>query len=743
MFTLYTSNIIGQTSNCLYPKQVEVNSADDLKLASSHDFVCAKYKNSYRNESNFLESNCLPVDCDNDHSESHVEWVTPNDVARAFPGVAFAVHYSRHNNLEKDGKPPRPRFHILFPIAVETSPKAYKDMKTRVQKYFPYFDTNALDAARFFFGTQDPKVEWYEGDLNLTEFFYFQQQNQETIQQGNRNNHMSQFAGRVLKRLGKCDEAKKAFIEESKKCDPPLDREELQRIWKSALGFYNGVSKQDGYIPPEEYNANGWKFQPSDYSDVGQALVVAREHKEVLAYTDATDYLRFDGNRWLESKQLAVGLYEDFLDKQLKEADEVLESSKKALIDSGIDESIVNAGGRALEKEIGSSNMKAFIKFKSASAYHAFVMKHRLMKNISSVLTAAKPMLLKQISEFDAHEFLLNTPEGTVDLKTGDLNQHCSSDYLTKMTACPVNQKGKELWEDAVNKIFCGDQELIDYVQQIVGLSAIGKVFVEALVIAYGDGSNGKSTFWNTISRVLGDYSGVISADVLTVGCKRNPKPEMAELKGKRLVIAAELEEGVRLNTSIMKQLSSTDEVSAEKKYKDPFKFIPTYTVVLYTNYLPKVGATDDGTWRRLIVIPFNAKMGGKSDIKNYADYLVENAGSAVLSWIIEGAKKAIANNYILKAPKAVEDAIGKYRQNNDWLSSFLEECCEVDPTLQQKSGDLYQEYRNYCARTGEYTRSTTDFYSSLEIAGFTKRKTKNGAFVFGLQVKSEFLEES
>lgn len=742
MFTLCTSSIVGSTSNCRYPFVIDVENIEDLKQAATHDFVCAKYKNNYRNESNFLESNCLPLDCDNDHSDNPLEWITPEDIAEAFPGVAFAIHYSRHNQSEKDGKSPRPRFHVLFPIAVETNAKAYKEMKTKVQTFYPYFDTNALDAARFLFGTPDPQVEWHEGDLNLTEFFYFQQQNQETVAQGNRNNHMSQFAGRILKRLGNCDESKKAFIEESKKCDPPLGRDELNTIWKSALGFYRNISKQDGYIPPEEYN-NGWKYQPSDYSDVGQAMVLAREHKEVLAYTDATDYLRFDGNRWLESKQLAVGLYEDFLDKQLKEADEVLESSKKALVDSGIDESIVSSGGRTLEKLIDGTNMSAFIKFKSAMAYHTFVMKHRLMKNISSVLTAAKPMLLKQISEFDAHEFLLNTPDGTIDLKTGNLNQHCSSDYLTKMTACPVDQKGKELWEDAVNKIFCNDKELINYVQQIVGLSAIGKVFVEALVIAYGDGSNGKSTFWNTISRVLGDYSGVISADVLTVGCKRNPKPEMAELKGKRLVIAAELEEGVRLNTSIMKQLSSTDEVSAEKKYKDPFKFIPTYTVILYTNHLPKVGATDDGTWRRLIVIPFNAKMTGKSDIKNYADYLVENAGGAVLSWIIEGARKAISNDYILTAPKAVEDAIGKYRQNNDWLSEFLDECCEVSPSFSEKAGDLYQEYRNFCARTGEFCRRNSDFYSSLENAGFLRKRRNIGVIVNGLKLKSDFLEEN
>ena len=215
----------------------------------------------------------------------------------------------------------------------------------------------------------------------------------------------------------------------------------------------------------------------------------------------------------------------------------------------------------------------------------------------------------------------------------------------------------------------------------------------------------------------------------------------MAELKGKRLVIAAELEEGMRLNTSIVKQLCSTDEISAEKKYKDPFKYVPTHTLVLYTNHLPRVGANDDGTWRRLIVIPFNAKIRGKSDIKNYAEYLVDNAGGAILAWIIEGAKKVIMNNFKPPVPAVVSEAIRQYRENNDWLSIFIEDSCEVDKTYTQKSGEFYQEYRAYCSRNGEYVRSTTDFYAGLETAGFTRKKTKAGIMITGIRLKSEFLE--
>jgi P4 family phage/plasmid primase-like protien len=342
----------------------------------------------------------------------------------------------------------------------------------------------------------------------------------------------------------------------------------------------------------------------------------------------------------------------------------------------------------------------------------------------------------------DVNEFLLNTPSATYDLRTGATQDHNAEDYITKQTECDPCSDNEQLWLDALNTIFVGDQELIDYVQMIVGLAAIGKVYVEALIISYGEGRNGKSTFWNVISRVLGNYSGSISADILTSQIRRNVKPELAEAKGKRLLIAAELEEGMRLNTSNIKQLCSTDEIAAEKKYKDPFKYVPTHTLVLYTNHLPKVGAIDKGTWRRLIVIPFLATIEGNQDIKNYADYLFENAGGAVLKWILEGAKRVIVADYKLPVPRVVNEAIEEYKAANDWLGHFLEECCETDSEYVEKSGEVYSEYRAFCMRTGEYTRSSADFYAAIENAGFARHRNKKGRYIKGLRVKSEFLDD-
>lgn len=280
---------------------------------------------------------------------------------------------------------------------------------------------------------------------------------------------------------------------------------------------------------------------------------------------------------------------------------------------------------------------------------------------------------------------------------------------------------------------------MIDYVQLLVGLVAIGRVFVEALIIAYGEGKNGKSTFWNTIARVLGTYSGNLSAEVLTVNNRSNVQPELAELRGKRLVIAAELEESQRLNTARVKHLCSTDAIFAAAKYRQPFAFTPTHSAVLYTNNLPRVGAIDAGTWRRLLLLPFNATISASADIKNFADYLFENAGGAVLQWIIDGAQRVIASNFQLVQPAVVQNAIRNYRDTNDWLTAFIEEKCEVDTTFTEASSIFYTNYRNHCGEIGEYAHNKADFYAALDAAGFKRRKTNHGSIIKGLRLRNSF----
>ena len=328
MFTLYSADVIGNPGNCSYPHKQVILDEDSLKTAISHDYVCAEYKNSYRSGNSFIGSDCLPVDCDNDHSENPEDWITPEDVMQAFPNVTFAVHYSRSHNKVKNGKPARPKFHVLFPINYVTDSTLYRDMKKLVNSIFPYFDTKALDAARFFFGTSAADVALYPGRINLTEYLNEDifdedmiegQYDGASISEGSRNATMSRFAGRVIKKYGDGDKAHQLFEEEAEKCTPPLDSSELATIWRSAQRFYARIQQQDGYVPPEVYNDTSC-YKPEDYSDVGQAEVLAKYFSNELRYSPSTHFIRYSDHYWQESEPGAQAVAHELTRRQLKEA---------------------------------------------------------------------------------------------------------------------------------------------------------------------------------------------------------------------------------------------------------------------------------------------------------------------------------------------------------------------------------------------------------------------------------------
>lgn len=734
--TIFQADCLHQSSNCNYPHKVIVTSEADMARVQSRDHVCAEYKNGCRSKDTFILSDNAPMDCDNDHSDDPDEWITPEKLDTILPDVAYILVFSRNHMKSKAGKTARPRFHVYFPIHVVSDADAYAALKRKIYDAFPFFDGNALDAARFLYGSPGSEVQWHEGSLTIEDYLTLSAK--AAIPQGQRNAAMSHYAGRLVKRFGVTDAAYQKFLEKAQECDPPLDQDELDKIWASAAKFFKKVSSSPDYIPPNEYTGDSLK--PDDFSDIGEARTFAAVYGGEVCYTEATGFLRNNEIYWMESRQRPIAAMMEHTDAQLEEAGNLIEAAFVRLESLGISRGTAMAGGKKLLESMTSEQVEAYNAYLSAKNYYAFVMKCRNMKNLKPAMEAAMPLLEKQPDELDSNPFLLNTPSCTYNLTEGlnGTQAHNPEDYITKVTTVSPDNTGADIWQDTLNLIFCGDQDLIDYVQRIVGMAVIGKVYIEALIIAYGEGRNGKSTFWNAVARVLGSYAGNMSADTLTVGCKRNVKPEMAELKGKRLIIAAELEEGMRLNTSVIKQLCSTDAVYAEKKYKAPFSFIPSHTLVLYTNHLPKVGASDAGTWRRLIVIPFDAKIEGRADIKNFADHLVDHAGGAILSWIIEGSRKVIADGFNIKPPKVVRDAVAAYREDNDWLGKFLEESCIIDAAYQEKSGDLYKAYRTYCINMHEYTRSTGDFYAALEQAGYHKKKTTHGTIVYGLMLKTE-----
>ena len=268
--TVYISSVCGQKTNTSYPFEVPVTTEADLAKAAAYDHVCAHFADgqnnrgkrikAYRSKKNFLSSNCLPMDCDNTNTnplEGDVpesNWKTPEDVRAVFPGVPFYVVYSRNHMKAKNDLPARPRFHVYFPIDEMKNVTAYEKLKAAVQRKFPAFDDNAIDGARFFFGVESPKVEYFAGDTLINDYIFNAAYLPEIIPSGSRNATMLSYAGKVLKRFGDSEKAFHLYTLASERCDAPLDDSELDSIWRNAVTFYHRTVEHDPlYLSPEEF----------------------------------------------------------------------------------------------------------------------------------------------------------------------------------------------------------------------------------------------------------------------------------------------------------------------------------------------------------------------------------------------------------------------------------------------------------------------------------------------------------
>lgn len=734
-FTLYCATKRGDKRNTLYPCRRVITSFSDLQTAARFDHVAAEFEGSRRSLDGFRLADCIVLDVDNDHGQI----VQPEQIAEDFPGVAHMIVFSRHDMQPKGSSGPVPRFHCYFPVAPTADRAEVEQLKRSVCAAFPYFDANAIDAARFLFGVESPRGFAVEGALLLSDLFPCADEKDaegstaalQEIPEGQRNSTLSRFGFQLLKRLGDTEEARAEFDRRAEACTPPLDDGELSTIWAAAVAAYRRkIESRPDYLAPAEYALQGLQPQPGgslrplDFSNVGQARVFAADTAGQVLFSEGTGWLCWDGHKFAQSEAAVHLRFHNLTDRQLIEARKDVHAAVDALADA--DEI---AAGEAKRQQA------------AARAYLKFVQQQRNAGGIKAALGEAAHMVAVGVGELDADPFALNTPGGVIDLRTGQTRPNDPADRCTKCTAVALSDKGAALWAAFVDRFACGDRELVKYLQQVAGMAAVGRVFSENLLILYGTGGNAKSTFVNTLARVLGDYSGSLSTDVLLSRPGQNKGPELAALRGLRLAVASEIEEGARLDEAILKRLCSTDSISANPKYRDPFTFTPSHSLIMSTNHLPRVGSMDSGTWSRIAVVPCRGNFRGqRGEVKDYCSFLVENAGGAALAWMIAGAEKFIANGCALTPPQCVVDEVQKYRAESDWLGQFIAEQCEVGKDFTVKASNLQLAYRTYCDETGEYCRRSNDFKTALEAAGFKWHKGKLGATYTGLRLGVEVL---
>ena len=184
-----------------------------------------------------------------------------------------------------------------------------------------------------------------------------------------------------------------------------------------------------------------------------------------------------------------------------------------------------------------------------------------------------------------------------------------------------------------------------------------------------------------------------------------------------------------------LKQVASTDKLTIEEKYKQPETVKQSHTLLLFTNHLPRVGSTDDGTWRRLIAVPFNATIQPKDSVQNFGEVLARECGGAILAWGIEGAVNFVRNGFKLDIPDVVAEATEEYRQREDWLTNFINERCVREPNAREGARALYLEYKAWAQDGGEFVRRENDFAVAMEAAGFQKMRVKGKFSYSGLRV--------
>lgn len=364
----------------------------------------------------------------------------------------------------------------------------------------------------------------------------------------------------------------------------------------------------------------------------------------------------------------------------------------------------------------------------------AFVSKTRNHASKDNMIKETEHRVPVSHGEFDVDPMLLNTQSGYVDLSNGLMEEHDSKkmfsqqaniDYSDKMD-CPT-------WIDFLNQTFGNDQEMIDYIQKAVGYSATGSTAEQVMFILYGAGRNGKSVFMNTLAYILGSYAKTMSASSIMVRQSGGASSDIARLEGSRLVISSEVNEGMRLDESLVKSLTGGDKITARFLYGNDFEFTPQFKIWLATNHVPTIRGTDDGIWRRLMLIPFENQIAEDKVDKNLNSKLISES-MGILNWIIDGAIKW--QNEGLNPPTKVRAASQDYRDEMDVITMFVRDNCTIGADFKASGSELYTKYKSWATENNEYAMSKQKF--GKEMQKKFEKKRNNGSWYHGLKLNKD-----
>jgi putative DNA primase/helicase len=326
------------------------------------------------------------------------------------------------------------------------------------------------------------------------------------------------------------------------------------------------------------------------------------------------------------------------------------------------------------------------------------------------------PALAIGIASFDSDPWLLNTPNGLVDLRTGTLKPADPAKLASKRTSCtPEFDRACPTWIRFLNETTGHDQEFIDYLQRFAGYCLTGLVNEQCLLFVWGGGGNGKSVFLNVLSGILADYARVAPGDVFTQSFGERHSTEIAMLAGARLVVASEIEHGKKWNQVRVKSLTGGEKVTARFMRQDDFTFMPTFKILMAGNARPSVTNLDQAMRRRLRFVPF---LHQPLRVDQHLGEKLEGEYPAILAWMIRGCltwkKDGLGTTPVVT--KSTED----YFEDEDILQEWLRVSVRGGTGKDfVKSRDLWASYQSWCRQCGEEPGHERSLVQKLTALGF------------------------
>lgn len=362
-------------------------------------------------------------------------------------------------------------------------------------------------------------------------------------------------------------------------------------------------------------------------------------------------------------------------------------------------------------------------KAKAAEAVRKWARRSESMPALRSMvgLLQSESGIYAKKSWFDADPYLLNTPNGVVDLRTGRIMPPERRQMMTRSTTVPYEPDAPcPRWEEFIRTVMCGQEEMVEFLQRAVGYSIVGGTPEQVFMVCYGTGSNGKGTFTGTLGSILGTYACAIAHDTF-VGRKEGGIPnDIARLDGIRWASASEVKENAQLDEALVKSCTGNgmETITARFLNAEFFDFIPAFTAWYSCNHKPVIRGTDPGIWRRIRLIPWlhSFETGGK--ITGYSRKLVDEEGPGILAWAVRGAVAWCRDG--LTTPAGVVEATKAYRSEMDLIADFLGECCQVSPAaVGVANSDLFRAFQSWSRDNGERDRSHRWFTRQLQERGF------------------------